>query len=227
MSQLRWLNYPTRLRSGSNIHQIPKTEVIIAAAIVRARLAIGREAADWPLMATGLGLNCRTRCTSRFRVVRPRRVTLRASRSAKTGARAPWFSARSRRRRGRGGRSGRRRVIAVKLPSQRFKSNEMPIAPDRMPDTQLAGFRTIRWSNRLDFAPFGASRNRAGTPGRCRRSKRARPAPPRPPLVRSDAGRRILTGDGEGALVGMRVGAVLHPSGCIHCYGVIAGSRSA
>jgi hypothetical protein len=29
-------------------------------------------------------------------------------------------------------------------------------------------------------------------------------------LVRSDAGRRILTGDGEGALAGMRVGAVLH-----------------
>jgi hypothetical protein len=32
-------------------------------------------------------------------------------------------------------------------------------------------------------------------------------------LVRSDAGRRILTGDGEGALAGMWVGAVLHPSG--------------
>jgi hypothetical protein len=25
----------------------------------------------------------------------------------------------------------------------------------------------------------------------------------------------------------MRVGAVLHPSGCIHCYGVISRSRSA
>jgi hypothetical protein len=58
-------------------------------------------------------------------------------------------------------------VIAVKLPSQRFKSNEMPVARSRpcMPDTRLAG------------------------------------------LVRSDAGRRILTGEGEGALAGMRVGA--------------------
>jgi hypothetical protein len=46
-------------------------------------------------------------------------------------------------------------------------------------------------------------------------------------LVRSDAGRRILPGDGEGALAAIRVGAVLHPSGCIHCYGVISGSLSA
>ena len=109
-------------------------------------------------------------------------VTLRASRSAKTGARAPRFSARSRRRRGRGGRSGRRRVIAVKLPSQRFKSNEMPVAPDRVcPIRSSPVFRTVRRSNRSGFAPLGAGRNRAGTPGRCRRSKRARPAPPRPP----------------------------------------------
>ena len=76
-------------------------------------------------------------CTSRFSSSSPGepglvQVTLRASRSAKTGARAPRFSARSRHRRGRGGRSGRRRVIAVKLPSQRFKSNEMPVAPDRV-----------------------------------------------------------------------------------------------
>jgi hypothetical protein len=34
-------------------------------------------------------------------------------------------------------------------------------------------------------------------------------------------------GDGEGALAGMLVGVVLHPSGCIHCYGVISGSLSA
>jgi hypothetical protein len=131
--------------------------------------------------------NCRTRCTSRFSSNSPGepglvQVTLRASRSAKTGARAPRFSARSRRRRGRGGRSGRRRVIAVKLPSQRFKSNEMPVAPDRVcPIRSSPFFWTVRRSNRSGFAPLGAGRNRAGTPGRCRRSKRARPAPPRPP----------------------------------------------
>jgi len=140
-------------------------------------------------------------------------VTLRASRSAKTGARAPRFSARSRRRRGRGGRSGRRRVIAVKLPSQRFKSNEMPVAPDRVcPIRSSPFFWTVRRSNRSGFAPLGAGRNRAGTPGRCRRSSEHVPHL-RDRLVRSDAGRRILTGDGEGALAGMRVGAVLHPSG--------------
>jgi hypothetical protein len=95
-------------------------------------------------------------------------VTLRASRLAKTRARAPRFSARSRRRRGEeGGRAGGG-AIAVKLPSQRFKSNEMPVAPDRV--------CPIR-----SFTPLGASPNRAATPGRCRRSKRARPAPPRPP----------------------------------------------
>jgi hypothetical protein len=50
----------------------------------------------------------------------------------------------------------------VKLPSQRFKSNEIPVAPNHMADTQFAG------------------------------------------LVRSDAGRRILTGDGviSGSLSG-------------------------
>jgi len=46
-------------------------------------------------------------------------------------------------------------------------------------------------------------------------------------FVRSDAGRRILTGDGEGAHAGMRVGAVLHPSGCIQRYGLISGALSA
>ncbi|SIO67031.1 hypothetical protein SAMN05443247_11645 [Bradyrhizobium erythrophlei] len=62
-----------------------------------------------------------------------------------------------------------------------------------------------------------------------RNARRSRPCMPDTQLaglVQSDAGRRILTGDGEGALAGMRVGAVLHPSGCIHCYGVISGSLS-
>src|SRR3979409_166990 len=63
-----------------------------------------------------------------FAVVRPDerglvQVALRASRSAKTGARAPRFSARSRRRHGRGGRSGRRRLIAVKLPQARTSAS--------------------------------------------------------------------------------------------------------
>jgi hypothetical protein len=68
----------------------------------------------------------------------------------------------------------------VKLPSQLGKSNEMPPrSRPCVPDTQLAIFWTVRRSN-----PHLRDR-----------------------LVRSDAGRRILTGDGEGALAGMRVGA--------------------
>jgi hypothetical protein len=118
-------------------------------------------------------VECRPRCTSRFSSSSPRRAGFGPSYASRfsageTRARAPRFSARSRRRRGEeGGRAGGG-AIAVKLPSQRFKSNEMPVAPDRV--------CPIR-----SFTPLGASPNRAATPGRCRRSKRARPAPPRPP----------------------------------------------
>jgi hypothetical protein len=90
-------------------------------------------------------------------------VTLRASRSAKTGARAPRFSARSRRRHGRGGRSGRRRVIAVKLPGQRFKSNEMPVAPDRVCRIRSSPvFRTVRT---VESERFRAARSRPQSGG--------------------------------------------------------------
>jgi hypothetical protein len=83
----------------------------------------------------------------------------------------------------------------------------------RVPDTQLAIFWTVRRSNQSGFAPLGAGRN-AGVADRSEHVPHFRDR-----LVRSDAGRRILTGDGEGALAGMRVGEVLHPSGCIHCDG--------
>lgn len=95
-----------------------------------------------------------------------------------------------------------------------------------MPDTQLAGFsdcsdgRTGAVSRRSEPAAIGRAL-RAGVADRSEHAPHLRDR-----LIRSDAGRRILTGDGEGALAGLRVGAVLHPSGCIHCYVVISRSLS-
>ena len=80
---------------------------------------------------------CHTQCTSQFRSSSPRRAgfgpscTSRFSVGENRCSGSAVFSAVAACH-GRGGRSGRRRVIAVKLPSQRFKSNEMPVAPDRV-----------------------------------------------------------------------------------------------
>jgi hypothetical protein len=94
---------------------------------------------------------------------------------------APRFSARSPRRRGQGGRSSRRRVIAVKLPSQRFKSNEMPVAPDRVrPIRSSPVFRTGR---RSEPAAIGRAL-RAGVADRSEHVPHFRDR-----LVRSEAGR--------------------------------------
>ena len=106
----------------------------------------------------------------------------------------------------------------MKLPSQRFKSNEMPVAPDRVCPIPVRRFSDC---STVESARFRAARSRpqsGGHSGQVSPIEASTSRTSATALVRSDAGRRILTGDGEGALAGMRVGAVLHPSGCIHCY---------
>ena len=78
----------------------------------------------------------------------------------------------------------------MKLPSQRFKSNEMPVAPDRVcPIRSSPVFRTVRT---VESERFRAARSRAAI-GRALRAgvaDRSEHVPHfRDRLVRSDAGR--------------------------------------
>jgi hypothetical protein len=80
------------------------------------------------------------------------------------------------------------------------QSNEMPVAPDRVcPIGSSPVFRTVRRSNRSGFAPLEPAA--IGRPLRAGVADRSEHVPHLcDRLVRSDAGRRILRGDGEGAL---------------------------
>jgi hypothetical protein len=142
--------------------------------------------------------NCRTRCTSRPRragfgpsyasrfSVGENRCSGSAVFSAVAASRWP--------RRAVGPEEGDRGEVAKSA----VQSNEMPVAPDRVcPIGSSPVFRTVRRSKSERFRAVRAGRNRAG-PGQVSPIKASTSRTSATALVRSDAGRRILTGDGEG-----------------------------